>query len=349
MKVGYSADPQGWHCQQRDVPMRIEDGFRKCVVFVGYVFEKNFVPAGTAFVVSAHTEGFRFDHVVTARHNIEAIERELSELQVPAEDAQIALRVNKVGGGVDYVYSRPDEWHFHPDATSYVDVAVMPTQDLEPSVPGEQLDVTTIYDSGWADEKSIALFDIMCGAPTITIGLFTSHFGEAHNVPIVRCGSIALMHDPRNMIKTRRGYMDAYLVEMHSLGGLSGSPVLVPAEPTWIAGGEVKRITPDHRKFCLLGLVHGRYHLEDPNDVVLDGSNSDEREANESYDQLNAGIAVVVPIDKVAEVINQEKLVKKRQQITEESRKRSGVREDSKPSRKRSVAISTATLLSEKV
>jgi hypothetical protein len=137
------------------------------------------------------------------------------------------------------------------------------------------------------------------------------------------------MRDPTNMIKTHRGYMDAYLVETHSLGGLSGSPVVVPAEPIWIANAEIKRVLPDHRQLCLLGLVHGRFALEDENDVVLEGRDDEDGSSKtipESYDELNAGIAVVVPIDKVLEVINQDRLARKREGIAKASRERSGVK-----------------------
>lgn len=68
--------------------MRVDDQLRKCVVFIGMVGPSGFVPVGTGFVVTSETLGMRFDHVVTARHNLELIQGDV-----------IWLRVNKVGGG----------------------------------------------------------------------------------------------------------------------------------------------------------------------------------------------------------------------------------------------------------
>jgi hypothetical protein len=81
--------------------------------------------------------------------------------------------------------------------------------------------------------------------------------------------------------------MEAYLIEARSIGGLSGSPVFVNLG--------VVRETPDRPPFTLgrvavylLGLVHGHWDVESG----LIG------EAN-----VNMGIAIVTPIQKAAEMI----------------------------------------------
>jgi hypothetical protein len=50
--------------------------------------------------------------------------------------------------------------------------------------------------------------------------------GRQRNIPIVRIGNVASMpHEP--VATKNRGAIEAYLVEARSVGGLSGSPVLV--------------------------------------------------------------------------------------------------------------------------
>ena len=225
MEAGYSTRPMGWHIWLQKVDrMRVDDELRKSVVFIGQIGPNGFIPVGTGFVVSADTMGMRFDHVVTARHNLEMIQGET-----------VYIRVNKIGGGADTVQTKRSEWRFIKDRKGgrYIDVAVLPTRGV--AIDGSKLDVRPIPDPLiLPSEDEASRMDLMAGAPVVTIGLFTSHYGEAHNIPIVRQGNIATMRDPANMVSTTRGYMDAYLVELRSLGGLSGSPVFLLIEPYWL-------------------------------------------------------------------------------------------------------------------
>ena len=192
----------GWHVWlQVFERMRANKKLRRCVAFVGQVGPTGFGPVGTAFVVSSETSGKRFDHVVTARHNLEMIWGD-----------KIYLRVNKVGGGAEVVTTLREDWHFIPTKKGqrYIDVAVLPTYGA--AVDGSTVDAMPVPLNSIHDDKSADRADLMEGAPVITIGLFTSHYGEAHNIPIVRQGHIATMNDPDNPVPTTRGDMDAYLV-----------------------------------------------------------------------------------------------------------------------------------------
>ena len=179
--------------------------------------------------------GRRFDYVVTARHNLEMI----------AGDS-IFLRANKVGGGSELVKTSRGDWHFIPDkkGQQYIDVAVMPVS-APVAVRGSTLDVLNIPVAATVDQDVAANCDLVAGAPIVAIGLFTSHHGEApHNIPTVRQGHIATMRDAANPVPTSRGDMDAYLVELRSLGGLSGSPALLAVEPAWFLANK-RRMPPD--------------------------------------------------------------------------------------------------------
>jgi hypothetical protein len=279
-----------------------------------------------------------FQHVVTCRHNIESISKKYRDLGVPDEDAFVVIRVNKASGGADFVYSLNDQWEHHPDEA--VDVSVAPVIALETEIPRKDIDVIPIQEKQCVNDDVIERIDLWAGTPTDTIGLFTSHFGKTHNTPIVRSGVIALMRDSKNLVGTRRGYMDAYLVESRSLGGLSGSPVIVQIEPFWTAGGKIKKANHGDDAAYLLGMVHGHFMLEDENDIVReDFPEEDQSSEKSTHDELNSGISVVIPIDKVIEAINQDSLMKKRVQIVEIRRKRSGVKEDSSSERTSGVDV----------
>ena len=90
---------------------------------------------------------------------------------------------------------------------------------------------------------------IRVGSPVGLTGLFVHHHGSSRNIPIVRSGNIAAMTD--EPVSTRRGLMTAFLVEVRSIGGLSGSPVF--AEGVAETG--------------VIGLVHGHFDQRD-NDPI---------------------------------------------------------------------------------
>jgi hypothetical protein len=133
------------------------------------------------------------------------------------------------------------------------------------------------------------------------IGLFRNHYGREQNVPIVRAGNIACMRN-EPVFTDYAGYIDAYLVEAHSISGLSGSPVFLANHP------RVLRSPNDPEKFIhgfhgdrpalyLMGLMHGHFDIKKLNeDTVVD----DERDTTEG---INTGIGVVVPVEKIVETI----------------------------------------------
>ena len=65
--------------------------------------------------------------------------------------------------------------------------------------------------------------NIGIGDEAIAIGRFINHDGNQRNQPSVRFGAIAQM--PKDKIRTDTGEQDAFLVEIKSISGYSGSPV----------------------------------------------------------------------------------------------------------------------------
>ena len=137
--------------------------------------------------------------------------------------------------------------------------------------------------------------EVGLGDEIFVSGLFRHHFGKHRNIPIVPTGNLAALGEERVETKTF-GEIDALLVEARSIGGLSGSPVFLNLGITRQIGGQIKHATGNRPIFYLLGLLHG--HFDSPGgqvDVAEEDAFTNEK--------TNAGIAVVVPIEKVHEVI----------------------------------------------
>ena len=157
------------------------------------------------------------------------------------------------------------------------------------------------------------------GDEVVIIGLFTSHYGVDHNVPIVRIGNIAAIQD--EPVKTKYcGYMDAHLIEARSIGGLSGSPVFLLRPPVSVQ--MQKSSSPGHllgqagftsgQALFLLGLVHGHFDVDAVGDVVSEDASTG--------NSINTGIGVVVPVEKIIETINDPDWVAERTRLNLEQR-----------------------------
>jgi hypothetical protein len=146
------------------------------------------------------------------------------------------------------------------------------------------------------------------------VGLFSSHYGRVSNRPIVRAGIIAAMpHEPLQDVGSGE-YYDAYLAEVRSVGGLSGSPVWLVISPSRMAPGLEGREYRLH--FYLLGLVRGHWQKEE---AWVSDFGDTEQEA------LNTGIAIVTPIQKALDIIDSGELVRKRRaRAREHSREQEG-------------------------
>ena len=85
---------------------------------------------------------------------------------------------------------------------------------------------------------------------------------------------------PDEPVATAVGPMNAYLIDTRSIRGLSGAPVFVVLGTTRTVSGLPNR---QFQRFFLLGLVHGHFHLAE--------------------EELNLGIQIVVPVERVVDVV----------------------------------------------
>ncbi len=276
------------------------------------------IPKATAFLATIKGDPFWTGYVVTASHIIEG-----------AGNRRLYLRVN-TEAGFDYIEINREEWFIH----DHYDVAIVRVKWT-----GEQpYKLYSIYPEQFVH----ADYSLQIPAPSVTgpgippsiqvgtgdqisiIGLFVQHYGRSKSLPIVRTGTIARM--PSAPVRYKRPgstYSEqvAYLVEFHSHGGLSGSPVYVhrpipmlrqalanqpgsaSSVPVWIQD-------PEDNVINFLGLVSGHFDIDQVAATTgdIDGTVTV---------AINAGIAVVTPAEAVRELLWRDDVVADRLESNE--------------------------------
>jgi hypothetical protein len=275
--------------------MRIKDDALKCVVFIGMEIERDSVKknvwCGTGFLVSRTSDKFataNFVYLVTARHVVAQIGKKDFFVRINTKDGKSS--VFHAGSNI--------KWFFHPKADESSDVAVYPL--ILEKAAFETLDYAAISTKNFVADATIQSDGIGVGDDVFITGLFAHFSGNEKNFPIVRMGNIAMI--PSEPVPTSSfGNMEVYLIESHSIGGLSGSPVFV-----------LKQFEIGRWRVYLLGLIHGHWQIDSRkiDDVSIDDSNA--------MAGVNVGIAMVAPAKKILEAIEQESLAKVRAKLEEQ-------------------------------
>lgn len=275
----------------------IPNDLLKCVVFLGYRDEhEQYHFTGSGFWISRPgpsdiRDVYRPAYLATAAHVIATIKKE-------SADGRVWMRVNTKQGVQEWRETPLQCWATHPDDS--VDIAVLKigideafdhvAWPMEACVTDDSLDTV---DTG---DRKVELGDELCFA-----GLFWPHTGDKKNIPIVRIGTVAaLRNEP---VVNRDGLpMDAYLVESRSVGGVSGSPVFIdiitaktilPPTSGYMAGA----YNPQSKaRLKLFGVVHGHFGDDLEPDAVAD-------DGKEKL-HVNMGIAMVIPAEKIIEVLD---------------------------------------------
>ncbi len=291
--------------------MRVPDEVRKCVVFLCINIlqresaDKTFLPGGTAFfVVLKPDANVTIGYLFTAKHVIEDMQNDLRNT-----DGQIYIRIELISGEVVYVPTETSQWIKHDGS---VDVAVLPWIRSRKEFDFTVIPAKTIVTRDMMKEENIGI-----GDDVFIAGLFVKRFGKERNIPIIRIGNIAAMADEQ--IPLRYGNKDAYLIECRSIGGLSGSPVFIhkpklrfePHESQVGKNEVVGTLAIDTGWFSLLGLIHGHWDV----DVNFDERKSDAFMSKTiKGEAVNMGIAIVTPMEKALEILDQPNVKKKREE-----------------------------------
>lgn len=309
--------------REYDPSVRVPEVVLKCVGFIGEgAFTDSVGVSGdllaTGFFVSipaASPElvGMRSAYFVTAKH----VASDLA-------GREAYILVNKKGGGITTIKSIYGNWWLHPtDKTA--DVAVVQIYQQADA------DIDAVGIEHFGIPQMLTQLGIGIGDEVHMTGLFTPAPGTSQNMPILRHGNIAMI--PSEQIQTDLGYADVYLVEARSIGGLSGSPVFVrptintrlPAEQQH---GTVKNSFSVGHGATLLGLMHGHWDIKE----------SEMNKATIEHDRkrgVNLGIGIVVPAQKIFEVLMRPELAAIRDESEKKLLKRSVPGTDSaRPSKK---------------
>jgi hypothetical protein len=263
---------------------------RKSVGFIGVGRASNPDMVGTAFLlhrVVPPISGLRFYYLVTAAHLINGAR----------ENDVISIRLNPKKQTEPWEWKplgKRQNWFFrHEYEPGTVDVAVLPFDREEvPKYDLESVDFEAIATADDCEKNEVGP-----GEDFFIAGWFELHSGRFRNIPIVRVGNIAAMPDER--VHVGGVEMDAYLIEARSIGGISGSPVFVN-----IGGVRPNGIVPP--AFQLLGLVHGYFdHKPRRRKRTQQKQPKPDVDSDEGREGVNMGIGIVVPGQKIRDVIGQ--------------------------------------------
>lgn len=247
------------------------------------------IPLGTAFFVSyPDARGgpdYGFFYVVTAKHVLKDPRGAfLKEIKL-----RLNLKQAKNGSFVDFIPPIPVAdaqgkltWFHDPDDA--IDVAALP---LLPDM--QRFDFKALPISMFADGKTLEAEKVAEGDLLYFIGLMTQYYGDLKNYPVVRRGALGIMTDEK--IETPTGRQKAFIAELTSWPGNSGSPVFLNL--TGLRGGNLSLGV--NLKF--LGILCGSF-LNKFKATVL---NADTLVAG---NDLNTGVSYIIPADRVRAVLD---------------------------------------------
>jgi hypothetical protein len=252
---------------------------------------------GTGFLIDyPGTGGTRHTYVVSNIHVV--------------RNGCTTLRLNRRKGGAAVTVIVPSEtWCDHGDGDDVCVAAIELDQTdwAVKALPWEDFCPT----DDRLDELNVGI-----GDDVLMIGRFVGHTGKQSNEPVARFGNIARM-DEGERVKDGRGLLvDAFLVEMRSLPGYSGSPVFVVIGAGSYRGvygtDKAAKMMPFYSEAIgLLGIDTGHKPLTHP---VLDKQTGDPVEPKMVVQQ-NSGIAIVAPYYKIENVL--EDFVDQRKEATQ--------------------------------
>ncbi len=283
--------------------MRLPDDILECVAFLALqqdgdeASQRQLVGTGFFLSVPGSLPGVNYIYLITAKHCVsEALE--LGELYV---------RLNTRDGGLGFV-KLEGKW-LYSDIPG-CDLAVLPF------APNSLLyKYKHISDTMLAQQDVIERHKVGIGEEVAIAGLFTRRAGKGRNIPIVRCGSIAAM--PAEPLPEKDGPdFHAYLVEVRSIGGLSGSPVFAYLGPARVGPDFTLNLTQTF--LFLIGVMRGHWEHEEAKVKGPSAFSDGAKRFSEELDLVNWGIAAVTPSTELAGIIYGDYLMKGRERKDKE-------------------------------
>jgi hypothetical protein len=206
------------------------------------------------------------------------------------------IRVNKQDGTLGTIAMPTEKWIHHSDGIT--DLAVCP---ISLDDDRERYKYRFIQQSLFLSEKSARDMRVGSGDDVYLIGRFINHEGKERNLPSVRYGTIAQM--PLEPVSFE-GILpqEAFLVEVHSISGFSGSPIMTVI-PIQRASEQLRlRAGPNNTVAqFLLGVDCG--HLRNYEWIEEYDRKTGQSTRTDFYIATDTGMAVVIPAWKLSELL----------------------------------------------
>ena len=281
---------------QPAVQPRFEDTLSKTVVRItGQAEGIDGILGGTGFLVEVPETRLPGDKVivylVTNRHVAKAMGPDATGRDIPHRvtrmEAVVNLKVPVAGNRAKLVPLPPEspfQWHFPADNS--IDLAVI----AFPSIA--EYDAVPISMPLFLTQDVWKTFRIGPGDKVLTCGYFMHYAGAHQFQPIIREGSLAMVPDDVMAVPIG-GSAKIYLADLHIIPGNSGSPLFLA--PAFTLGGLVTD-SKGGLPYGLIGVVSG-YMWED-NQLTLHAASD-----YGATIHANSGIAMVVPIDQLKDLL----------------------------------------------
>jgi hypothetical protein len=275
----------------------VDPRLRGCVVYLYPTSEaaRRGDPAGgTGFLVgipSATVPGQTYVYAITNEHVIRP---------PGGKPGNPVIRLTDVTGETKIIQVRSNAWLSHPNDDDLAATCLPQSSDNEYS---------WLYSSELVTQADINQYQLGPGDDCFMIGRLTTYDGKQRNEPVLRFGNIAMM--PQLILDISRAHQqESFLVEMRTLSGFSGSPVIVyystvgqRMQPDPQLDGGVAYASLVINRAWLLGVDWG--FLPAPSNVI-DGRGDQKK--------INSGMAGVIPAWKVSELLNREEFAAERRE-----------------------------------
>lgn len=243
---------------------------------------------GTGFFVgmdSVEVKGLHTFYAVSNTHVVHSIGASIIRINTPSATHLIELG--------------PEDWEAHPGGD---DIAI-----AEIELPQLQADVAFFHQSAFIHKQEVggAFPNWGVGDDVFMIGLFTGYSGELKNEPSARSGTISIVPKGKIHQPDRNFDQESICLDMRSLSGYSGSPVIAYRQPPFGTIGPHKP-DMDAPSFGLLGIHWGS--IKDISDVEFVGKGKKRKAKLKAH----AGITCIAPAWKIWEFLMGKKFTESR-------------------------------------
>ena len=207
------------------------------------------------------------------------------------------IRVNTKSGTDDLIETNLDEWYVHPEG---VDLAIAAI-----NVNPAEVEFGHFLRDHFVDDDFIKEHEVGMGDEIAMIGRFKHHEGRQRIIPVARFGYLATSRTQPMPNPHTRLDEESFLVEMRSISGYSGSPVVLLIEP-FSRRSESGGISAGWH-LRLLGIDWG--HIE-TREKVLDQSGYEHPDKLQV--KLNSAMSAVIPAWKLDDLLDIQELVEMR-------------------------------------